>query len=408
MAMLREWRVAILLGLATIGSYGVAQYAIGVLISPIARETGWSTASLSAAYAIGVLGGGAGSVLVRRRLDRTGSRAAFLLTLGVGSVLLFASASQRHPLAFALTWGCGSAAIGAGWFYQATMPATARSYAGRRTEAFQVLTLLGAFASPIFYPLTGALVGLLGWRDAVRVLVVLMALLVLPAALTVDARPAAAAEGERKPSIPVRAALREPTVWRAMLTVALVAAASGSLILYQVPVMEAAGLTLAAASGYGGARGFMQAPARLTLTPLMRRLGLAGSLAAAYAAGALGAAALLAALLLGAPGLFATVFAVAGGFAIGMQSPLHGLFAIEVCGEERLGTLSGVQQIVVSVSGAGAPLAVGWMIDASGAYLLPLAAILVVQVLAIAALRWQRAATSSDREVRRRVTAGER
>lgn len=336
-AALQEWRVAILLGLATIGAYGVASYAIGVLIAPIALDTGWTTASLSAAFSLGVLGAGAVAIVVGRSLDRVGSRPAGLLTLLLGAALLYAAAGLHQALPFALAWGAGSAIIGGGWFYQSTMPTTARSYPARRAEAFQVLTLLGAMASPIFYPLGGALIEALGWRDAARVQVLLMVALMLPAALMVNARPAPPSDGTARASTGVTADLRRPAVWRAMLTIALLIGASNSIVLHQVPSLQAAGLSLAAASGYGGARGLMQAPARLALTPLTRRLGVPGSLVVSYSLGALGIATLLVAVVAGGAAVLAVLFAVACGASIGLHSPLHGLWVIEVYGEQRLG-----------------------------------------------------------------------
>ncbi len=391
-AAFRDWHVAILLGLATIGAYGTASYSIGVLIAPIGRETGWSTASLSAAYSIGVLGAGVVAVGVGRSLDRVGSRPAFLLTLATGAALLFAAASQTEAAWFAATWGAGSAIIGGGWFYQATMPATARSFPVRRAQAFQVLTLLGALASPIFYPLGALLVDSFGWRTAIRILVLVMVALVLPAALLVHAPRAPRAEHGRARGS-VRAALRRPAVWRSMLTIALVIAASNSIVLHQVPAMQAAGLTLAAASGYGGARGLMQAPARLTLTHLTRRFGVPGALLVSYGMGALGIAALLLATTIGFAPALAVVFAVGCGVSIGLHSPLHGLWVIDVYGEDHLGTLSGVQQIVASVAGSALPFAVGWLVDATGGYSWPLASMLALQGLAVASLWWQRRAS---------------
>ncbi|MGE3855475.1 MAG: MFS transporter [Dehalococcoidia bacterium] len=392
-AALHDWRVAILLGVATIGAYGTASYAIGVLIAPIALDTGWTTASLSAAFSIGILGSGVVAIGVGRALDRVGSRLPGLVTLVAGAALLFLATGLTEPVPFALAWGGGSAIIGGGWFYQATMPATARSYPVRRAEAFQVLTLLGALASPIFYPLGGVLIETLGWRAAAQVLVALMVALMLPAALLVDAPPAPTDATGARPRPDLRAALRRPAVWRAMLTIALLIGASNAIVLHQVPALQAAGLTLAAASGYGGARGLMQAPARLALTPLTRRLGVPGSLYVSYGMGALGLAALLTAVVAGGTAVLAVVFALACGVSIGLHSPLHGLWVIEVYGEDQLGTLSGVQQAVVSVCGAAAPLAAGWLVDASGGYAVPLASMLALQGLAIASLTWQRRAT---------------
>src|SRR5690606_22825309 len=122
-------------------------------------------------------------------LDRIGSRPAFLATVLAGGVLLFVAASAQPPLAFVGACAAGSAAIGGGWYYQATMPAAARLYPTRRAAAFSVLTLLGALASPLFFPFAAVLADALGWRDALRVLVLTMAVLILPAALLVHAPP---------------------------------------------------------------------------------------------------------------------------------------------------------------------------------------------------------------------------
>lgn len=393
----RAWQAAILLGLATIGSYGVATYSIGVLLAPIAADTGWSTGTVSAAYAVGVLGSGAVAIFAGRALDRVGSRSMFLVTLLGGSTLLLLAASLTHPVAFVLAWAGGSAAIGGGWYYQATMPAAARLYPQRRAAAFSVLTLLGALASPIFYPLAGLFAEALGWRDAIRLLVALLLLLALPAALFVNSPPAA-----RGTALPlglvggVRSAIARPAVWRAMLAIALTAAATNALILHQVPAMEAAGLTLAAASGYGGARGAMQIPARLVLHPVTRALGVSGGVRLAYVLLVASALALLAALTVGSPSVFAALFAVTAGFSVGLLSPLHGLLAVEVYGEGQLGALSGVQQMLAAVAGALAPWLAGLAVDLTGGYEGPLVAIAGLQVTAIGAFLWHRRAATAE------------
>lgn len=389
----RAWQAVILLGLATIGSYGVATYSIGVLLAPIAADTGWSTGTVSAAYAIGVLGSGAVAIVAGRALDRAGSRSMFLVTLLSGSALLLLAASLTHPLGFVLAWAGGSAAIGGGWYYQATMPATARLYPDRTAAAFSILTLLGALASPIFYPLAGLFAEALGWRDTVRLLVALLLLLALPAAILVNSPPAT-----RGTAVPpglvsgVRNALARPPVWRAMLAIALTAAATNALILHQVPAMEAAGLTLAAASAYGGARGAMQIPARLLLHPLTRAIGVSGGVTLAYGLLVASALALLGALTVGSPSLFAALFAVTAGFAVGLLSPLHGLLAVEVYGDGQLGALSGVQQMLAAIAGATAPWLTGLAVDLTGGYEGSLVAIASLEIAAIGMFLWHRKA----------------
>ena len=48
------WTIVVALGLTTIVSYGTMSYAFGVLLAPIAQEQGWSRASRSAAWSIGL------------------------------------------------------------------------------------------------------------------------------------------------------------------------------------------------------------------------------------------------------------------------------------------------------------------------------------------------------------------
>ena len=75
---LARWWPAVLLGLATIGAYGTAYYAIGVLIPVIAEDTGWRSSLLSAGFSLGVLGQGAVALLAGHTFDRRGSRPVLL------------------------------------------------------------------------------------------------------------------------------------------------------------------------------------------------------------------------------------------------------------------------------------------------------------------------------------------
>jgi MFS family permease len=396
-----RWRAAVLLGLLTIGAYGVAQYAIGVLIAPIAADTGWSTGALSGAFAAGVLLSGVVAIGAGYALDRVGSRPVFLLALvGGAALLMLASLSMSAP-AFITTWGLGAALIGGGLYYPMTMATLSRIYPEQRAAALSILTLLGAVASPIFYPLTGWLLGTLGWRETVQALVLVMLVLALPGALTAHARRAAVQHQSDRPSprSMIIEALRDPPILRLLLAVGLASAATSTLHLHQVPAMQAAGLSLAAASGFAGARGFLQIPGRVVLVALTSRRGLSGSAVIAYGSGALGAGALWLALNGGPPVALAAVFAVTAGFAVGLLSPVHGLLAAETYGEERLGTLSGVQQFVASVAGAAGPWLSGMLVDATGGYLWPALVPLLALLGAIIALveRPRAAGTTSAR-----------
>ncbi|MGH2583896.1 MAG: MFS transporter [Dehalococcoidia bacterium] len=391
MARLARWWPAILLGLATIGAYGTAYYAIGVLIPAIAEETDWSSGLLSGGFSLGVLGQGAVALFFGHTFDRRGSRPVLLPAIGAGAALLFLASLAREPWQFVLAWALGGAAIGGGLYYNVTMPVTARLYPAHRAAAFSILTLLGALASPIFYPLAAWLVDLWGWRGGLQMLTVAMVLCVAPAALLIRAPAATPSKGDVK-SDGLIAALRAPAVHRVLLVFALAGFANSAILLHQVAALEAAGLSLAAASGFAGARGAFQIPGRLFLTPLTSRFGVRGSIGGCYALAATATLALLIALGGSATMLFALYFTAIGGMSLGLLSPLNGLFQVEVYGDARLGTLNGVSMIVTSVAAASGTWLAGLLADLTGSYAAMVAAAALLQSLAVAALLWQRAA----------------
>jgi MFS family permease len=388
---LAGWWPALLLGLATIGAYGTAYYSIGVLIPVIGAAEGWGTGALAGGFSIGMLGQGVIALLCGRVFDRRGSKVVLLPSICIGSALLLASSFAQASWQFVLAWSAGAAVIGGGLYYNVTMPMTTRLYAERRAAAFSVLTLLGALASPVFYPLAACLVDLLGWRGALQALVAAMAVCVAPAALLVHA-PAATQSGEGAPKTRLAEALLEPAVHRALLVFAMAAFANSALLLHQVSALEAAGMSLSAASGFAGARGAFQIPGRLFLTPLTRRFGVRGSIMMCYALAATASLALLLAVAGAPPALLAIYFTAVSGMSLGMLSPLGGLFQAEVYGDERLGTLTGVGVMVVSVAGALGAWASGLAAGASGSYVVPLTVTTLLQVATIVTLRWQQGA----------------
>jgi MFS family permease len=184
-------------------------------------------------------------------------------------------------------------------------------------------------------------------------------------------------------------------VHRALLVFALAAFANAALLLHQVSIMEAAGLSLAAASGFAGARGFFQIPGRVLLTPLTRWFGVRGLVSVCYVFAASATLALLLALGAGGTKVLLVYFVVVSGVSLGMLSPLNGLFQAEVYGDSRIGTLSGVNVIVVSTSGATGAWVGGLAVDATGGFEALLIASIMLQLAAVVALRWQRAAAAT-------------
>jgi len=390
LAVWSRWREAILLGLATIGAYGTAYYAIGVLIPVIAADTGWSTGGLSGGFAVGVVLSGAVALASGRIFDHRGSRLVILPGLVVGALAFLAASWAATPLQFIVAWAIGGAAIAGTAYYNVTMPMISRLYADRRAAALSVLTFFGAVASTIFYPLAGAMTEEWGWRGALRGLVVAMVLFILPAALSVRAPAAMAVATGARSSL--REALRDPAVTRALLMFVLIGLGSSALLLHQIAAMTAAGLTLALASGMAGARGLFQLLGRLMLAPLIARFGLPRTIAICYAAAATSTVALLLAQSGASAIVLVAYFSVMGGMSLGLLSPLSGLFQAEVYGDRYLGTLTGVGTVVGSLASALGAWLAGVMADQTGSYAVSLGVVAALQLLALVVLGWQQRA----------------
>jgi len=181
-------------------------------------------------------------------------------------------------------------------FYHVTQPAAIRAAADAPERAVAWLTILGAFASPIFLPLTAALVNAIGWRDTIRVLAAIAAAVFLPtAALKGHGEPDAHAHRARGTMASALRGAWHASGFRRWVFASLISGAAVDVILvHQVPVMIAAGLPIGAAASIGGLRGFAQLGGRIPLSPVLRRLGTRRTIVLSLVAGAVGTLLLLA------------------------------------------------------------------------------------------------------------------
>jgi MFS family permease len=361
---LGHWWPVVLLGVLTVGSYGFVMYAFSVLIAPIHEETGWPIGALAGSFTLAMLVGGVVAPASGWLLDRFGGRPVMLGSLAIGSAfLLLASGAPSLPV-FILAWGLGGGAISAGLFYNVTMALTTRLFAEERVRAFAILTFIGGFAAVIYFPLAGLLSDVMPWRMAIRVLVVLMALHALPAALAIRGGRAKSAVVKTSTRTAVVAVFRSRDVVQMIAMLTLAAMAFGAIQVHHVPAMRAAGVSLGAATAIASIRGFLSLPGRALIEPVVRRTGVAGAIGLVYVMMATGT------LPLAVHGSLAwpLLFMVVTGLAFGAISPLHGLYAAEVFGESRIGTMMGVQSLIVSLLSATGPALVGLSVDATGSY----------------------------------------
>jgi MFS family permease len=351
-----------LLGLVTICAYGSWYYSFGVLLDPIIADTGWSETTLAGSFSLGILLIGAGSMLGGRLLDRLGTRPIFLVAAIIGGTTFGVASTTNSAFLFAVSSALGMGVFGAFGFYHVTMTAAVRAAPAEPARAIAVLTIWGALASAIYLPIAAWLVDDHGWRITMRILILPTVIGLVLAALLV---PVAAREGHAAPpslrSI-VAATVSRPGPRAFTAAVAMAGIAVSTLLVYQVPLMVAAGLPLGTAASMAAVRGFAQLGGRLPLTPLLRSVG--SRVALMIALGAVTVSVLILTVAGSVP--VALLFAVIAGFGIGAYTPLQGIFAEELFDRETLGTTMGFYTTVMMLFGAIGPIGAGAVADATG------------------------------------------
>jgi MFS family permease len=351
------------LGVLTITAYGGWYYGFGVLLEPIRRDEGWSSAALGTVFGAAILVNGVGSALGGRLLDRAGPRRTFLLATLIGAGGLAAAALQHNVITFGICYALGGGSIGALGFYHVTQAAAARSMPRRATQAIARLTMIGAFSSLIFLPLTAWLVQRTSWRVTLTIdAAAVGASFLLTAVVVPDHRGPTRSLSRGREAF--AHAWESHSFRRLLLATLLSGAAVDIMLAFQVPIMRSAGLSLTAAAAVAGLRGVCQLLGRVPLGLVLRRFTARQALALAH----LGAAASTL-LLLGSGVLpIAICFALVAGASTGASSPLQGIYTAELVETEHLGLLLGVQQAFYGVAGAAGPIVAGVLLTASGSW----------------------------------------
>jgi predicted MFS family arabinose efflux permease len=360
-ARLDHRRIAVL-GILTIACYGAWYYAFGVLIDPIVDDTGWSYTEVSASFSAGQVLIGAASIVGGMMLDRYGSRRVFVAAAALAATAFTVTSAAEHPLLFIASAAVGMGALGALAFYHVTMAAAVRVNPAAPGRAIAALTLWGALSSAIYLPATAWLVDELGWRSSIRVLAASAVVTLIVAAFTVSTPAVRRSDEVGSMSATLRTVRGTADGRRFTAVVALTGLSISMLLVYQVPIMRAAGLGTATAASIAGLRGVAQLGGRIPIGALLRRHTTNTLLAWALVALAVGAVLINASQTI----VVAVAFALAAGLGIGAFSPLQGIRSEELFDRASLGATMGLLASISMTAGALGPLAAGVITDATG------------------------------------------
>lgn len=369
-------RAVSLLGLLTIVGYGSWYYSFGVLLEPILDDTGWSERWLVSSFSATGLAGAFAAPLAGKLIDRQRFRPVLAVAGVLSGVGLFVATTTDSLAVFVVGTGVGGASLSAFAFYHVTQTLAVRYAPDASARSVGVLTLWGAFASTVYLPLTAFLIEAGDWRSAMRVLAVIVGVFLVVTSIVLP-KPPLHDHADR----PGRglAFLNDPLVRRHAIASFAIGVSVGIVLVYQVTIMTAAGLSLTTAAWLAGARGTAQFVGRLPVIWLVERVGSARGLQLSYAA--IGAG--LVFLAFSGNPVIGFGYVLISGVGIGAVSPIQGIHAGAIFPPNRLGQGMGTITLVFGAAMALGPTAIAFVSDGSVRWLAPIVAIAAATVAVV-------------------------
>jgi MFS family permease len=366
------WALAYVVGITELVSWGILYYAFGVLLTPMQRELGWSSAQLSGAFSLALLCGGLAALPFGRWLDQRGPR--MLMTLGsiIAVVLVVAWATTDNLIAFYLLWGAIGIVTAAVLYEPAFWIVTtwfSGEWASQRGKALTIVTFFGGLASTVFVPLTNALKDVYGWRGALIALAIILALLtILPHALLLRNAPNRATASFNKtraatqPTAHLKEATRTPAFWILSIAFALSSLIMSVIGVHFISFKISQGVDAATTAYAAGLVGVMQVVGRLTIAPLGDRLPRKYVTSAVYGLIVLG----LLSLLVLSPTASLYTYVVLYGIGVGATTPLRPALIASTFGAQGYGTISSSISLLATFARSIAPVLAGLFVASNG------------------------------------------
>ncbi len=404
--------VVLVLGLAQTLAWASSFYLPSLLAAPISRELGISASTVFAALSGALVLSAFISPWAGRWIDRHGGRGLLMASSGLFVVGLLLLAQAGALWSLLLAWWVLGVAMGVG-LYDAAFAALVRLFGRDARQTITGITLIAGFASTVGWPLTAWMEVTWGWRGACLGWALLHVVVGLPlnawlprAALTSEGAPQGAVKLQRDVAAvdPV-----DPTVTEAgtsssatalptlptppeppsqpgarSLTLLLIGIftlmgfVSGAVTVHIPTLLQAAGLSLAAAVGLAALIGPSQVVARLFEFGALRRRSPLWTAQAASLGHPLAVALIL---LAGAP--LALPFVVLHGLGNGLLTIVRGTLPLMLFGAQGYGARQGWIALPGRLVGAVSPWLFGLAIERWGVAALWLTALASVLAMGL-------------------------
>jgi len=359
----------IALGITQVAGYGALYYAFAVLAPGMTRSMGWAPEWTYGGFALGLLAGGLAAPFAGRLIDRYGTRRMMSIGSVLASLSLFALSRAEGLVSYYATM-IVLEVVSTLVLYDAAFTALTQAHGAGARRAISKLTLIGGFASTLFWPLTTALLAQADWRTIYQIYAVGYLVLALPlhalllprGRATLAANPARPIEVSDGDGYLAGAARR-----RAFVLLAIAFSLQG----FVVSAMSVHMLTLLQGLGFSAALavtlGAMVGPSQVTGRLIEMLFGTnVPPVTTAWVSGALMPLGFLLLVFGGGTAALAGLFAIAYGISMGLSSIVRGTVPLQLFGPSGYGAMLGKLSAPGLVIRAAAPLGFAVMMERAG------------------------------------------
>lgn len=358
----------IALGVTQVAGYGALYYAFAVLAPGMTASFGWAPEWTYGGFALGLLAGGLAAPFAGRLIDHYGTR----WMMSIGSVLASLSLLGLSKADGLLSYYAAMIVlemVSTLVLYDAAFTALTQAHGTGARRAISKLTLIGGFASTMFWPLTTALLAHADWRVIYQiyalgylVLTLPLHVFVLPRGRTTVAKPIQSTETQNPDGYLDGVARR-----RAFILLAIAFSLQG----FVVSAMSVHMLTLLQGFGFSAALavtlGAMVGPSQVTGRLIEMLFGTnVPPVTTAWVSGALMPFAFSLLIIGGSTAAFAGLFAIAYGVSMGLSSIVRGTVPLQLFGPAGYGAMLGKLSAPGLAIRAAAPLAFAVMMERAG------------------------------------------
>ncbi|HEU5197104.1 MAG TPA: MFS transporter [Methylomirabilota bacterium] len=363
------WVIVAAVSITETVTWGIIYYGFPVFLRAMEQDLGASRVAITAAFSIGLGVAALAALPVGRWIDRHGGRG--LMTAGscLATVLTFAWARvDSVPSLYAVWFFMGFAM--AATLYEPAFAVVVSWFREGRDRALLTVTLAAGFASTIFMPIEAWLLTRVGWRSALTILAVVLAVITIPLHALVLRRGrtlARSAAGEPPASVPgmtLAQAARTLGFWVLAAAFFVGNFSTAAVSVHLIPYVVDRGYSATVAAAVIGWMGAMQVPGRLLFVPISAWLGARWMVASVFFGQALGLAQLPLISQIGT----AIPFILVMGASNGMSTLSRATSLAQIFGARHYGAISGAVAVGANGARAIAPVSASLLLLALGGY----------------------------------------